>query len=301
MIRTLILFFLLTLSSYAANILSYNIYNRTDRVDLMITFDIPYQGKIVKQETASKLILKLYDAKIESSKIKQINSPFLSSISIIPINNYTQIVADIPSKEITLKVAKTTDKYGLRLRFVKRKVLSYKKTPTENSLKNLPTKQDTDLSSSYYIVVTLLIISIIILLVIKRKIANTSDQPQQNSWLFKQLPQKTSKNATKPLEDSNEVKIRFQKKLDQNNSVIMLDFQNQSYLMVLGQNNNLLLDKFIQNKPITQSEFEEILQERHTQLDQFLQIENQQTENTQPTSQKDDLLKNFSQKASHIP
>jgi len=303
MIRSFILFFLLTVSSFAANILSYNIYNRTDRVDVMITFDIPYHGKIIKNEANSKIILKLHNVKIESTKIKEIDSAFLSSISIIPIDNYTQIIADIPNKNITLKVAQTTDKYGLRLRFIKKKALS-NQTPTDtNTLSNLPTKKTTDISSSYYIVVTLLVIGIIFLLVIKRKIANAPNQPQQNSWLFKKLPQaKQEQHNTKPLQESNNVSIRFQKQLDENNSVIMLDFQNQSYLMVLGQNNNLLLDKFVENKPITQNDFETLLQQKHTQLDEFLQLENQQESYEAPKkTEKNDLLKSFSKKASNIP
>ena len=303
MIRSFILFFLLTVSSFAANILSYNIYNRTDRVDVMITFDTPYHGKIIKNEANSKIILKLHNVKIESTKIKEIDSAFLSSISIIPIDNYTQIIADIPNKNITLKVAQTTDKYGLRLRFIKKKALS-NQTPTDtNTLSNLPTKKTTDISSSYYIVVTLLVIGIIFLLVIKRKIANAPNQPQQNSWLFKKLPQaKQEQHNTKPLQESNNVSIRFQKQLDENNSVIMLDFQNQSYLMVLGQNNNLLLDKFVENKPITQNDFETLLQQKHTQLDEFLQLENQQESYEAPKkTEKNDLLKSFSKKASNIP
>jgi len=311
MIRTFILFFILTLSSFAANILSYNIYNRTDRVDIMITFDVPYHGKIIKSEANSKIILKLYDVKIESTKIKEIDSAFLSSVSIIPIDNYTQIVADIPNKDIILKVARTTDKYGLRLRFTKKKALEvYNQNHTQtnnNTLANLPTKKANDISTSYYIVVALLIVGIIILLVIKRKVTTSPNKIQQpNSWLFKKLPQQQTQAQTpakKTLSDSENVSIRFQKQIDEKNSVIMLDFQNQSYLMVLGQNNNLLLDKFVDNKPVTQNEFEALLQEKHIQLDEFLKIEKQQNLHETPSkaSPQEDLLKSFSNKASHIP
>ncbi len=60
----------LALSLNAAKILSYNIYDRTDRVDVMITFDTPYDGIIKQSITKSKIIIKLQDASIESEKQK---------------------------------------------------------------------------------------------------------------------------------------------------------------------------------------------------------------------------------------
>ena len=53
----------------------------------------------------------------------------------------------------------------------------------------------------------------------------------------------------------------------------MLDFGEQSYLVLMG-NNNILLDKFIDNKPETQEDFETILQNRHQELDDFLRVDN---------------------------
>jgi hypothetical protein len=41
-----LLVFLLPITIYASKILSYNIYDRTDRADIMITFDVPYDGVI---------------------------------------------------------------------------------------------------------------------------------------------------------------------------------------------------------------------------------------------------------------
>jgi hypothetical protein len=49
----------------------------------------------------------------------------------------------------------------------------------------------------------------------------------------------------------------------------MLDFGVESYLVLMG-NNNILLDKFRDDKPTTQKEFESILQERNQELEEFL-------------------------------
>ena len=303
-----ILFSFLTL--LVSNIFSYNIYDRTDRVDVMLTFDTPYHGKILKSRYNSKIVLKLYDAKIESSKIKHLSSRFLKSLSINPMDGYTQIVASVPTDDIVLKASKTADAYGLRLRFVKKSALSTasqikqqaaQTTPNAKLFPNLPTKQSNDISTSYYIVVTLLLIAVVIMLLLKKKLANkTTETKQTSSWLFKSLTPKApaikAQNST--LQSADEVSIRFQKRLDEHNSVVMLDFQNQSYLILLGEHNNILLEKFQENIPTTQSEFESMLAEKNSELDAFLKVEQQ------PSSQAKeevDLLRTFSNKASNTP
>lgn len=278
MIKYLLLF-LLPFSLYGAKILSYNIYERTDRADVMITFDTPYSGRISQNSTNKKIIIKLNDASIESPKIKEVHSSFLHSLSITPLATQTQIVADVPSN-VKLLASKTTDGYGLRLRF------KTATTPTQqnnsaqnivqsaslNSLAALPTKKDEGISQSYYIVVSILIIGILILFFLKRKMQVNTTNKMQNNWLFKsneteKTAQTTTNDSTQ--NNSNNVSIRFQKSIDESNSVVMLDFGVQSYLVLMGKS-NILLDKFTDDKPTTQQEFETILQSRHEQLGEFL-------------------------------
>lgn len=175
MIKIILLFFL-PLSLFASKILSYNIYDRTDRADVMITFDLPYDGVIKKSKTSSKIIIKLEDASIESSKLKQISSEYIKTLAITPLSNYVQIIATV-ANGVDLKVSKTSDSYGLRLRFIKTP-LNYNKTNSNtysgstkqtNNLSALPTKKADDMTQSYYIVITILIIGIAILFYIKEK------------------------------------------------------------------------------------------------------------------------------------
>ena len=295
MIKYLLLF-LLPFSLQASKILSYNIYDRTDRADVMITFDTPYDGVIKQSISKSKIIIKLNDASIESSKIKNVSSKFLHSITITPMSGQTQIVASVPTS-VKLIASKTSDAYGLRLRFTNTlsKKSSAKSTPagTSTSLSALPTKKSDDMSTSYYIVVTILIIGILILFILKKKIAGKNIQNQQSPWLFQEnqesTPAKTgtqtpqAKTTTTTISDSDsDISIRFQKALNTKNSVVMLDFGAQSYLVLMGAN-NILLDKFTDDKPTTQEDFESILQNRHQELDDFLRVEsNNSNEKTQP-------------------
>jgi len=70
----------LALSLFASKILSYNIYDRTDRADVMITFDTPYNGVIKQSRGKSKITIKLENASIESPKIKKVASRFLHTV-----------------------------------------------------------------------------------------------------------------------------------------------------------------------------------------------------------------------------
>ncbi|MDY0117684.1 MAG: hypothetical protein RBR59_08920, partial [Sulfurimonadaceae bacterium] len=212
MIRFLFIL-LLPFALYGSKILSYNIYDRTDRVDVMITFDTPYEGVIKQNQGKSNIIIKLEDASIESAKVKQLSSKFLSSLNISPMAGYTQITANVPPS-VELKVSKTSDAYGLRLRFVAltakaqtaTTVSAAQKTTQTTTTNALPTKKEDDLSSSYYIVITILILGIVILLYIKTK---ATPKKQKNSWLFNPNQEADADKKKQPTTTADGVSIRF--------------------------------------------------------------------------------------------
>lgn len=283
MIKFLLLL-VLPFSLYASKILSYNIYERTDRADVMITFDTPYTGQIKQSISKSKIIIKLKNATIESPKIKKVSSKYLHSLTITPMDKETLIVAKIaPSTKLI--VSKTSDGYGLRLRFtsktgIKTLTATTKTAVPANALGALPTKKQDNMSQSYYVVIAILVLGILILLYIKKKIKPMSPNKQtQNNWLFKNTP-KPSVQSNTDMQEQN-VSIRFQKTIDEKNSVVMLDFGNQSYLVLMGDS-SILLDKFTDNKPTSQTEFDEILQSRHEDLENFLGKSQAQDEKQEP-------------------
>ena len=293
MIKFLLLF-LLPFSLYASRILSYNIYERTNRADVMITFDTPYTGTIKQSVSKSKIIIKLEDATIEASKIKKVSSKYLHSLTITPVNNETLVVASI-SPSTKLIVSKTSDAYGLRLRFTdkiaaKSPTAAVINTKHTDSLSNLPTKKDDNMSQSYYVVVTILVLGIFILFYIKKKMKPIPVNTQKpNNWLFKNT-QKSAAETNVNMATQN-VTIRFQKAIDDKNSVVMLDFGKQSYLILMG-NSNILLDKFTDNKPTSQQEFNEILQSRHEDLENFL--------GKSQTEEKQEPLQAYKERAANI-
>ncbi len=258
----LAIFLLTPLLLFASQILSYNIYDRSDRVDIMFTFDTPYEGHIRQQTLNGSIIVKLDDAAIEAPKSKNLKSPFISQITITPLGGQTQIVARVPSG-VQMQASRTADAYGLRLRFLKQsaKTQTAVKDETQPLLSNLPTKQSSELDQNYMSVIIILVIGIIILLWLKRSLNKTRKSPSASS-LFKPSSKHNDDEAT----------VRFQKALDQNNSVVMLDYADESYLVIVG-NTNVILDKFHGNQPISQNEFESLLHSKEEELDTYLQID----------------------------
>jgi hypothetical protein len=250
---------------FASQILSYNIYDRSDRVDIMLTFDTPYEGVIRQQKQSKSIIVKLDDASIDAPKTKELKSPFLNKVTLTSAGTQTQIIARVPDG-IAMQASRTSDAYGLRLRFLKEplsssSILSEPATTTA-PFGALPTKKANEFDSSYITVITILVIGIFIILWLKRSLNQTSKTPSVSS-LFKKATQKNVPEGAM---------IRFQKALDQNNSVLMLDYADASYLVIIGST-NLVLDKFHDNKPVSQNDFETLLSNKEEELERYLQID----------------------------
>ena len=272
-----LLFLLIPFLLFGSKILSYNVYERSERVDVMLTFDTPFEGKLSQVTRQNTLILKLQGASIESPRIKNINTPYLHKMTITPINAHTEIVLRTASN-VNMQASKTSDAYGLRLRFFKEAVSAKKAAPLSAPLtSSLPTKAPNEFQNSYYIVIAILLLGIILMLWLKKKMGIPQQRKGKQPWLFKNMAAKEG------------ISVRFQKALDPKNRVAMLDFEGESYLVLLG-NSNVLLDKFSEGKPVrSQSDFEQILDDNRAQLDSYLHLDN--PEEVEP-------LQSYKQKAS---
>lgn len=278
--KIILLLSLFTALAWGSKILSYNIYDRHERVDVMLTFDTPYEGVLRQNQQGKTVTIKLEEASIDSPLNKKITSEYLQNISIEPSGDQIIITANV-NDGVVLQASKTSDSYGLRLRFSPPAIVapltdSEEISSSESSSGSLPTKNGSEFERSYYVVIGILVIGIMILFWLKQNIAkktSTMQNEPKTPWSFGSA----LKSPTMPTNalESGGVQIRFQKTLDPAHSVAMLDFGTQSYLVLLG-NNTILLDKFQDNIPINQNEFETMLQSKHHELDGFFQLENPQ-------------------------
>ncbi len=278
--KKIVLLLLLTTLVWGSKILSYNVYDRHERVDVMLTFDTPYEGVLRQNQQNGLITIKLEEASIDTPLNKKINSTYLQNITITPIGDQIQITAKV-SNNVILQASKTSDSYGLRLRFSTPATVPLTAEDTTEKVSSLPTKNGSEFEQSYYVVIGILVIGIGILFWLKQNIATRATAihaAPKTPWAFNASTKKVLPTPT-PISsiEGGGVQIRFQKSLDPIHSVAMLDFGTQSYLVLLG-NNTILLDKFQDNIPITQNEFETLLRSKHQELDGFFQLGTTQDE-----------------------
>ncbi len=268
--KKILLFLVLATLSFSANLLTHNIYEREDRVDIMLSFDSPYEGQIFQERAAGSITLTLSDLSYNKLIKKNINSNIIQKLTIQLDKNSLKII--LKSKNnINVIASKTTDGFGLRIR-----VKLIKNTPnkmknsisqTTNNSNNIPTFQDSSLiDTRYVLVVGFLFFLLLIMFWVRKRIANKDNFTGENSWLFK----------TNALAGQN-IKIIHKKPIDTKNSVVLIEFGNKKYLVMSG-NSNVLIDTFGEKDLENSSEFEKAFEDNRKKLDDYLKLQDQKLE-----------------------
>ncbi|AQW88177.1 putative membrane protein [Campylobacter pinnipediorum subsp. caledonicus] len=258
--RFLLLFLLLLSNINAVNLLTYNVYERTDRVDIMLSFDAPYEGNIFQKRDKDYTSLVLNLLNFEENINKILKSDIVQEFDFEP--RQSSLILKLKSKEpILVNASKTTDGFGLRIR------ASLKNTPEK--LANIPkasimvgqkTKEDDGLlDSRYFLVVGVLLLLLIFLFLVKKiiltkdgKVKNTNSMP----WLIK------GNNA--------KINIIYEKYIDRLNKVVLFSYEEKKYLVLVGST-NVLLDSFGEEKIQSQEDFAVFFEENKKKLGNFLQ------------------------------
>jgi hypothetical protein len=257
---------------YGANLLTYNIYERSDRVDVMLSFDSPYEGKIFQKRGENFTLLTLNDLSYDKLIEKNINSKILQAFSIAPDKDSIKVTLK-SDKNIAVIASKTVDGFGLRIRakpiFLQTQKAATKTvqnaTSAKTPLKSIINSNNEELIDSRYIsVIGVLFIFLLFMLWLKYRLKKRMNTPSKNkkSWLF--TPNSGSKET--------DVSFLYKKPIDQNNSVILLEFRGKQYLIISG-NSNVLLEKFGDNDIENNSDFEKAFEENRRKLDDYLKLQ----------------------------
>lgn len=245
----------------ASNLLTYNVYERSDRVDIMLSFDAPHEGTIAQKNDASSITLTISDLSYDKLIEKSINSVIIQELSIVPEKNNIKIILK-SDKKISVVASKTVDGFGLRIRG------SILQTPTQQANReqtsSLPTQTTSNdaMDFRYIIVISVLLLLVVIMLWIRKKVGTQVNKPNNGkSWLF------SPKTGM-----SQEVMLLHKKPLDNNNSVVLFEYGNTRYLVMAG-NTNVLLEKFQNGEVKDNSDFEKVFEENRRKLDDYLKLQ----------------------------
>jgi flagellar biogenesis protein FliO len=204
------------------------VYPSDKKIDMMLSFDAKYSGKVSKYKSDSIVKIKLFDLKISKSISENINSSIIKKFQIIPLEDRVEILIETKTN-VNIDISKTVDESSIRVELSEKKELKLK----EDNMIDY---------ERYFIVMGILFIIVIVLLYFKKQVENG-----QISWI-----KKNSDNLPKDLE------IVFQKPVDIKNKIILISFKNKEYLVFVSPNSTILLDDFNISK---KDDFEAILKE----------------------------------------
>lgn len=180
---------LLFSSLFSANLLTYNVYERSDRIDVMLSFDSPHEGSISQKNKTpgTSITLTISDLHYDKMVEKSINSPIIQDLLIIPESLLFKVSLK-SDKKISVVTSKTVDGFGLRIRG---SIMQASTAPTpiatpatvDNTVPNAMDFIDT----RYIIVICVLLVLVFVMLWIRKRLQT---MPRKNnsgggkSWLF---------------------------------------------------------------------------------------------------------------------
>jgi len=254
----------------ASNLLTYNVYERSDRVDVILSFDAPHEGSISQKNDATSITLTINDLGYDKMIEKSINSNIIQELTIIPEKNNTLKVVLKSDKKVSVVASKTVDGFGLRIRssVMQAPTQSSSEAVSSSSLPTVPSSSSADLiDTRYIIVIAILLFLVIVMFWIKKRLAIQTIKPSNaaqkggKSWLF------NPKTGTQ-----QEVTLLHKKQIDNQNSVVLFEYGTIKYLVMTG-NSNVLLEKFQNGEVKDDTDFEKVFEENRRRLDDYLKLQ----------------------------
>ncbi len=263
-----ILLFFLAFPLFAVELVNYNIYDRNDRVDLVLSFDNVYKGQISQKKEKNLTLLTFSGLKYFKDELKNLNSQLVDRISISSKDNNTYIMLQ-NKKNINLVISSINDKFGIRIRAVEQgKADDLTINPVLDSTNNqnlMPKPKSTSLQGYDYINYIFVMLILVILLIVL--------------WWFK-------KTMVKNGSTSRDFSMVFQRFLDKNNQFVVFDYANKRYIVIIG-NSNIFLesievfkeDQNLKSMEKTEKNFNSFFEENKKRIQNLIQ-EHQKNKNS---------------------
>lgn len=302
--RAVIAVFALFVATFGANITSYNFISSPKNFDLILSFDEPFVYGIKEQKAEGKSIIILEKASIKDAVFESSNLKFLSNISIFNIKGGALQLEFSAKSPLQISAAKTPDKKGMRIRVTQKAVKSFSELGAQKS---------NGIDGKYIAVVIVLLLLCAGLFVLKYliekkkinlnalfknlKIAKKTNNSTKNATLnknfqnensTKQAPKKEEKTSSNlefsqiaanfGIKTNEDLKIIFEKSLDENNKVVLLEHENRRYLVLVGRS-NILLDRFGEDIIETRNDFERFFEQNKERLGSFISRRQSSLEN----------------------
>ncbi len=112
-----LLFLTLFIPAFAAKLVNFSVYDREDRVDLMLSFDAPYNGHISQMKQGNIIAISLNDLLTDKAQSQNLSKGIVKKVLITPQNNKTAIALET-SSQANINISSINNKIGLRIRIL---------------------------------------------------------------------------------------------------------------------------------------------------------------------------------------
>ncbi|GEM_PF-1598300 len=238
-LKKLLLLFITT-AIFASMILNINVKEGKERVDLLLNFDTPFNGKILQKQAKDRVELTLKGVTILAPWQKKLNSGYVYQIDIIPLKKDSKVVLYTVDK-VRVYAARSKDGYSLKISVKPPKTAAAKK----EDLSGLDFE-----SIKKYLLIFLGVGIVAFLLVLFVRWLNINKEPIK------------SKRVVVPSPKSADFEIKFEKELDERNKVALISFKGINYLVIIGSS-NILLGKYKEGEIETAEEFEKAIESQN--------------------------------------
>jgi len=231
--RAVLILVFTVLNLAASTILNLNVKEYKNRLDLIINFDLPFEGKIEKGKDTDRIVIHLSDAEILSPWQKKLDNPVVYQIDVLPSTNNGVDIVFYVTHPLKLSAYRPRNDGGYSL------ILSLKIPPEALEKRGIKW-----LDTLLWIV---LILAVLVGGLLLFKLWQKYTKPTKTKKIVVEHPQK------------NEFSIKFEKRLDGKNKIALISFKGIDYLVLTGAN-NVLLGKYKEGEILTQEDFENVIQ-----------------------------------------
>ncbi|MRJ02947.1 MAG: hypothetical protein GXO19_01515 [Epsilonproteobacteria bacterium] len=238
--RYLIALLLSVLHLSATMILNLNVKEAPDRVELVLNFDLPYTGALVKKRERDRIDIILKKVTLLAPWQRKLSSKLVYQIDAKPLKSGT-LISFYTTSEPRLVAARSKDGYSLKIEL----------RPAAQGEKG-GEKGDSWQGWEEWGEILLWVGGGIGLLL--------------GGWLlFTLIPKgprvKKSKRIVIESPELEEFRILFEKPLDENNRIALISYKGVNYLVIIGST-NLLLGKYREGEIESREEFERIVEKQ---------------------------------------
>jgi hypothetical protein len=270
MMRIFVVILALLANVFAANMLSMSVNENNELVEMNLAFDSAFEGAIEQNATDKNVTLKISGISIDSKKDLSLSQNWLVGRAVMTKDGATGVYLTLETKkEVAIEALKNNDGYKLQLKLTPKpaatdvNVTSNKMAATAKPVTNT---SEPEFGWRYIVVVSFLTFLVAIMFYIKKKYTGRKPaeaKATKESWL---LP-KDFKAKDIP---SDEVNIITQSFLDPNNKLMLVEYNNIKYLLLVGST-NVVVDRYYgEDAQIEGNDFKRIMAENERKLSEFL-------------------------------